>query len=121
MRITFRVRPRRTLARFSSDARARFAGRYALGKHMPAVETKQGMRFAWRGEDRAVRVLGGASSEILGGANLAEVLRDGFELAQRAFVSYTTRTQILSGRPPYVCSSSRRRRWPQPARRPARR
>ena len=85
MRITFRVRPRRTLARFSSDARARFAGRYALGKHMPAVETKQGMRFAWRGEDRAVRVLGGASSEILGGANLAEVLRDGFEIEQRAF------------------------------------
>ena len=85
MRFTFRVRPRRTLARFSSDARARFAGRYALGKHMPAVETKQGMRFAWRGEDRAVRVLGGASSEILGGANLAEVLRDGFEIEQRAF------------------------------------
>ena len=85
MRITFRVRPRRTLARFSSDARARFAGRYALGKHMPAVETKQGMRFAWRGEDQAVRVLGGASSEILGGANLAEVLRDGFEIEQRAF------------------------------------
>ena len=92
MRITFRVRPRRTLARFSSDARARFAGRYALGKHMPAVETKQGMRFAWRGEDQAVRVLGGASSEILGGANLAaaSVTHSAARLVQRGICAFAT-------------------------------
>ena len=63
----------------------RFAGRYALGKNLPTVSTKQGMQFAWRGKDQPVRVLGGASSEVLGGRNLADVLRKGFEIEERAF------------------------------------
>ena len=63
----------------------RFAGRYALGKNLPTVSTKQGMKFAWRGKDQPVRVLGGASSEVLGGRNLADVLRKGFEIEERAF------------------------------------
>jgi len=63
----------------------RFAGRYALGKNLPTVSTKQGMQFAWRGKDQPVRVLGGASSEVLGGKNLADVLRKGFEIEERAF------------------------------------
>ncbi len=65
----------------------RFAGRYALGKNLPTVSTKQGMQFAWRGKDQPVRVLGGASSEVLGGKNLADVLRKGFEIEERAFRS----------------------------------
>jgi len=63
----------------------RFAGRYALGKNLPTVSTKNGMQFAWRGKDQPVRVLGGASSEVLGGKNLADVLRKGFEIEERAF------------------------------------
>ena len=63
----------------------RFAGRYALGKNLPTVSSKQGMNFAWRGKDQPVRVLGGASSEVLGGKNLADVLRKGFEIEERAF------------------------------------
>ena len=63
----------------------RFAGRYALGKNLPTVSSKQGMEFAWRGKDQPVRVLGGASSEVLGGKNLADVLRKGFEIEERAF------------------------------------
>lgn len=65
----------------------RFAGRYALGKNLPTVSTKQGMQFAWRGKEQPVRVLGGASSEVLGGKNLADVLRKGFEIEERAFRS----------------------------------
>ena len=40
----------------------RFAGRYALGKNLPTVSSKNGMQFEWRGKDQPVRVLGGASS-----------------------------------------------------------
>ena len=83
MRITFRVRPRRTLARFSSDARARFAGRYAAGQ-ATCPPSRPSRACGSPGAARTSRrVLGGASSEILGGANLAEVLRDGFEIEQR--------------------------------------
>ena len=63
----------------------RFAGRYALGKNLPTVQSKNGMQFAWLGKDQPVRVLGGASSEVLGGKNLADVLRRGFEIEERAF------------------------------------
>jgi len=63
----------------------RFAGRYALGKNLPTVSSKNGMQFAWRGKEQPVRVLGGASSEVLGGKNLADVLRKGFEIEERAF------------------------------------
>ena len=63
----------------------RFAGRYALGKNLPTVSSKNGMKFEWRGKDQPVRVLGGASSEVLGGKNLADVLRKGFEIEERAF------------------------------------
>ena len=37
----------------------RFAGRYALGKNLPTVSSKNGMQFAWRGKAQPVRVLGG--------------------------------------------------------------
>ena len=63
----------------------RFAGRYAIGKNLPTVQSKNGMQFAWLGKDQPVRVLGGASSEVLGGKNLADVLRRGFEIEERAF------------------------------------
>ena len=63
----------------------RFAGRYALGKNLPTVSSKNGMQFEWRGKQQPVRVLGGASSEVLGGKNLADVLRKGFEIEERAF------------------------------------
>ena len=63
----------------------RFAGRYALGKNLPTVSSKNGMQFEWRGKEQPVRVLGGASSEVLGGKNLADVLRKGFEIEERAF------------------------------------
>jgi len=64
----------------------RFAGRYALGKNLPAVDTKTGFSFNRVGSGE-VRVLGGACSEVLGGANLAALLRDGWELEQRAMSS----------------------------------
>jgi hypothetical protein len=64
----------------------RFAGRYALGKNLPAVDTKTGFIFN-RVDSGEVRVLGGACSEVLGGANLAALLRDGWELEQRAMSS----------------------------------
>ncbi|KAH8059209.1 synthetase [Aureococcus anophagefferens] len=60
----------------------RFAGRYALGKNLGPVNAKAGMRFDREDVGGDVRVVGGASSEVLGGANLASLLRDGFELAR---------------------------------------
>ena len=45
------------------------------------------MQFAWRGKEQPVR-LGGASSEVLGGKNLADVLRKGFEIEERAFQAH---------------------------------
>ena len=33
----------------------RFAGRYALGKNLPTVSSKNGMQFEWRRKDQAVR------------------------------------------------------------------
>ena len=61
----------------------RFAGRYALGKNLPAVLKKDHFTFDRAGSGE-VRVLGGACSEALGGANLAALLEDGFALEQRA-------------------------------------
>jgi len=61
----------------------RFAGRYALGKNLPAVANKAGFCFNRVGSGE-VRVLGGACSEVLGGANLANLLNDGYELEVRA-------------------------------------
>ena len=55
---------------------SRFAGRYPLGKNQPAVETKHGFTFERVGTGE-MRVLGGACSEVLGGSNLANLLRDG--------------------------------------------
>ena len=78
----------RALVRFASSvpsSRDRFAGRFPLGKNLPTVETKQGMVFEWAPKQQKVRVLGGASSEVLGGSNLAEILRCGFEIEQRSF------------------------------------
>ena len=63
----------------------RFAGRYPVGKNMPNVNKKDGFTFYRDSTD--VRVVGGACSEVLGGANLAGLLREGFELEQRAFAS----------------------------------
>ena len=60
----------------------RFAGRYALGKNLPAVLKKDHFTFDRAGAGE-VRVLGGACSEALGGANLAALLEDGFALEQR--------------------------------------
>ena len=64
----------------------RFAGRYALGKNLPAVDKKKGFAMN-RVDSGEVRVLGGACSEVLGGANLANLLRDGFELEERAMAA----------------------------------
>ncbi len=61
----------------------RFAGRYALGKNLAAVPTKSGFTFDRVGSGE-VRVLGGACSEVLGGSNLANLLKDGYELEVRA-------------------------------------
>ena len=63
----------------------RFAGRYALGKNLPVVDRKQG--FSFNRPDGGVRVLGGACSEVLGGANLANLLRSGHELEVRAMAA----------------------------------
>ena len=54
----------------------RFAGRYALGKNLPAVDKKSGFSFN-RVDSGEVRVLGGACSEALGGKNLHALLSDG--------------------------------------------
>ena len=59
-----------------------FAGRYAVGKNLSAVATKSGLHFN-RPDIGDVRVLGGACSEVLGGANLAKVLQSGFEKEAR--------------------------------------
>ena len=64
----------------------RFAGRYAVGQNMAAVTSKHSFTFS-RVDAGEVRVLGGACSEAFGGANLARVLRKGFELEQRAMAS----------------------------------
>ena len=64
----------------------RFAGRYALGKNLPAVTTKQGFAFDRVGTGE-VRVLGGACSEVLGGSNLAAMLKPGYDLEVRAYES----------------------------------
>ena len=65
--------------------RERFAGRYALGKNQAPVQKKAAAEFIRDG--RATRVVGGACSEVLGGKNLAGLLRAGFELEQRAFAA----------------------------------
>ena len=64
----------------------RFAGRYALGKNLPAVDKKSGFSFN-RVDSGEVRVLGGACSEVLGGKNLANLLRPGYELESRAMAA----------------------------------
>ena len=64
----------------------RFAGRYALGKNLPAVDRKAGFSFN-RVDNGEVRVLGGACSEVLGGSNLAALLSDGYELEERAMAA----------------------------------
>ena len=95
----------------------RFAGRYALGKNQSPVGHKAGgapscrhlsttcalsRRLTAETPDRflhsaaeflrgnvATRVIGGACSEVLGGANLAALLREGFELEARAMAALT--------------------------------
>ena len=59
---------------------------YALGKNLPAVTTKQGFAFDRVGTGE-VRVLGGACSEVLGGSNLAAMLKPGYDLEVRAYES----------------------------------
>ena len=59
-----------------------FAGRHALTKNMPAVGSKQGLKFCRA--DGELRLLGGACAEVLGGPNLAHVLRSGYELEGKA-------------------------------------
>jgi len=61
---------------------SKFAGRYALGKNLPAVTQKTGFTFDRVNGD--VRVLGGACSEVLAGANLAKLLKPGFDLEMAA-------------------------------------
>ena len=57
--------PRAAASRVAAKAseQDRFAGRYALGKNMPLVRSKNGLAFAREGGE-AVRVLGGACSEV---------------------------------------------------------
>ena len=73
-----RARTLPTLMKLGYDV-DRFAGRYALGKNLPAVESKSGFTLARSGAGE-VRLLGGACSEVLGGANLANLLHKGYEL-----------------------------------------
>lgn len=73
-----RVRTLPSLMKLGYDV-DRFAGRYALGKNLPAVESKSGFTLARSGSGE-VRLLGGACSEVLGGANLANLLNKGYEL-----------------------------------------
>ena len=73
-----RARALPTLMKLGYDV-DRFAGRYALGKNLPAVESKSGFTLARSGAGE-VRLLGGACSEVLGGANLANLLHKGYEL-----------------------------------------
>ena len=61
----------------------RFAGRYALGKNLPAVEGKSAFKFQRTGSGE-VRVLGGACSEVLGGPNLANLLQAGYDVEVKA-------------------------------------
>ena len=70
-----RVRTLPSLMKLGYDV-DRFAGRYALGKNLPAVESKSGFTLARSGSGE-VRLLGGACSEVLGGANLANLLNKG--------------------------------------------
>ena len=70
----------RPAAKGASDKH--FAGRYALGKNMPVLHKKNG--FKLEREDGAIRLLGGACGECLSGANLAELLAEGFEIESRA-------------------------------------
>ena len=78
---------RYVLAAAMSAKTDRFAGRYALGKNLGPVNAKAGMRFDREDVGGDVRVVGGASSEVLGGANLASLLRDGFEVERRAMAA----------------------------------
>jgi adenosylmethionine-8-amino-7-oxononanoate aminotransferase len=64
---------------------SRFAGRYAIGANAPVCERKGGATF--ERVDGPIRVVGGAASEILGGANLAAVLEDGFAVEARAMAA----------------------------------
>ena len=61
----------------------KFAGRYAVGKNLPAVTKKAGFTFDRVGSGE-VRVLGGACSEVLGGKNLANLLSAGYEMESAA-------------------------------------
>ena len=68
-----------------TTAPERFSGRHPLGKCQPPVPTKNGFNFARADGD--VRLLGGACSEVLGGANLAKLLEDGFDMEVRAMTA----------------------------------
>ena len=70
----------------------RFAGRYAIGKNLPTVDRKSGFSFN-RANTGEVHVLGGACSEVLGGANLANLLRNGYELEMRAMAALPSSTR----------------------------
>ena len=83
-----RVRPGSRLLTTAPNYLDRFAGRYPVGRSLPPVTAKAGLNFSRKGHDEApMRVLGGACSEALGGANLAAILRPGFELETRAMAS----------------------------------
>ena len=73
-----------------------FAGRYALGKNKTPCSVKAGLNFT--SGDGVTRVVGAACSEVLGGANLAALLRPGFELEQRAMAA------LANGAPAEVLS-----------------
>lgn len=77
-RARLRIKAKFSCAAVAGVSAKHFAGRYALGRHAPTVLAKSGFKLAR--EDGEVRLLGGACGEVLGGANLAALLRDGFEL-----------------------------------------
>ena len=81
------VRRSPRLRRFSTAVADRFAGRYALGQNKASVAVKDSLNFMRDPGGQATRVIGGACSEVLGGKNLAALLRPGFELEMRAMVA----------------------------------
>ena len=74
-----------TQAPKSTAVTERFAGRFPLGKNQAPVAHKDRLDFHRGGQVNSL--IGGACSEVLGGANLAALLKDGFELEARAMAS----------------------------------
>ena len=67
----------------------RWAGRFPLGRNLTPVARKSGHEFLR--DDTATRVVGGACSEVLGGRNLAELLKSGYEIEESAMNSLRAR------------------------------